>query len=144
MKKVLLLFCLGVFMVGSGFSTISETAVITAKQQAIASELSSMTADELLNMTPAKYKQITGKKLGLKNTLALKAAQKSAKKQMMKAGAPAIDKTVYIILAIFISFVAVGLATNWDGKDWVICLLLSFLCGIPGIIYALVKMKDYY
>ena len=60
------------------------------------------------------------------------------------AAAPGIDKGVYIILALLIPFLAVGLATNFEGNDWLIALLLSFLFWLPAIIYALIKMKDYY
>jgi uncharacterized membrane protein YqaE (UPF0057 family) len=94
-------------------------------------------------MTPAKYKKLTGKKLGLKNTVMLKAAQKKVKKAMGNAPSD-LDKSVYIVLAIFIPFVAVGIVTDWQGSDWIWALVLSFICGIPGIIYALVKMKKYY
>lgn len=45
---------------------------------------------------------------------------------------------LYIILCILIPFVAVGLATDWDVTKTLICLLLSFLFWIPGIIYAFI------
>jgi|JI71714BRNA_FD_contig_51_3021297_length_916_multi_4_in_0_out_0_1 uncharacterized membrane protein YqaE (UPF0057 family) len=145
MKKVLLFSCLIVFLVASGFSTLPESAAVSANvTNVVSSEFSTMAADELLNMTPSKYKQITGKKLGLKNTLALKAAQKSVKKQFLKGGAPSIDKGIYILLAILIPFLAVGLASDWKGSEWIVALLLTALCYIPGLIYALIKMKNYY
>ncbi len=47
-----------------------------------------------------------------------------------------IEPIIYILLCIFIPFVAVGLATDWDVKDVVITILLSILFWLPGIIYA--------
>jgi uncharacterized membrane protein YqaE (UPF0057 family) len=33
---------------------------------------------------------------------------------------------------------------DWTGNTWVVNLILSFLCWLPGFIHALIKMKDYY
>ena len=131
-------------------SAKNENPVGMGKMSAQQSELSdmftNMTTDEFLELTPKKVKAATGKKMKLKEVIALKAAQKAVKKQMKsadKAGS-GIDKTVYIILAIFIPFLAVGLATDWQGNDWWICLLLTFCFWIPGVIFAFIKMGDYY
>jgi uncharacterized membrane protein YqaE (UPF0057 family) len=116
-------------------------------EQVIPAEFAGMSVDQLLNMTPGEYKKITGKKLGLKKTIAMKAAQKRIKKEMKRAEKgmdPSLDKGTYVLLAFFIPFLAVGLATDWEGSDWVICLLLSCLCWLPGFIYALSKRKKYY
>ena len=45
---------------------------------------------------------------------------------------------LYIILCILLPFVAVGLATDWDLTKTLICLLLSILFWIPGVIYAFI------
>ena len=121
-------------------------AKLLTQKQNLPGSFANMTADDFLKLTPKKIKATTGKKLNLKEVVALKAAQKMVKKQLKSSSdsAPGIEKGVYIILAILIPFVAVGLATDWEGNDWLIALLLSLLCGIPGIIYALIKMKDYY
>jgi len=42
------------------------------------------------------------------------------------------------VLCFFIPWVAVGLATDWDVKTVVINLLWTCLCGIPGIIHAII------
>ncbi|MCB0851941.1 MAG: hypothetical protein KDD63_06970, partial [Bacteroidetes bacterium] len=44
-------------------------------------EIMNMDMDDFLSLTPKKYKEITGEKLGVQNTLKLKAAQKKKKKQ---------------------------------------------------------------
>jgi len=54
------------------------------------------------------------------------------------------DKTLLYLLAFFIPFVAVGMVTDWEIKDILINLLLTALCGIPGIIHAFIKVKNYY
>ncbi|TAE51144.1 MAG: YqaE/Pmp3 family membrane protein [Bacteroidetes bacterium] len=52
---------------------------------------------------------------------------------------------MYILLAILgLGFLAIGLLDNWSGSDWIIALVLSILCWLPGVIYAFVKMKNYY
>jgi uncharacterized membrane protein YqaE (UPF0057 family) len=69
------------------------------------------------------------------------AAIKKAVKQ-----APANDSDDELILlyllAILIPFVAVGIVTDWDLTDVAINLLLSFLCYIPGVIHAFIKIRD--
>jgi uncharacterized membrane protein YqaE (UPF0057 family) len=66
---------------------------------------------------------------------------KEIKKVKKDAPLP-IEAVVYILLCIFIPFVAVGLATDWDLTKVLISLLLSFLFWIPGIIYAFIVCND--
>ena len=42
------------------------------------------------------------------------------------------------LLCFLIPFVAVGLATDWDTNTVLINLLWTLLCGIPGIIHAII------
>ncbi|MGI9159874.1 MAG: YqaE/Pmp3 family membrane protein [Saprospiraceae bacterium] len=117
--------------------------------RAIDPKLMQMGMDQFLNLTPAKYKEVTGKRLGLKNSLALKAAQAKVKHEMKKNDLPApgdgITKGLYVLLAFLgLGWLAMGLLSDWDGSDWIINLVLTALCWLPGFIHALVKMKDYY
>ena len=48
------------------------------------------------------------------------------------------DKILYIILAILIPWLAVGLVTDWDLEKVLINLLLCFLCYVPGVIHAII------
>lgn len=149
MKKGLLLLLVAFAFGMMSFSTATEQKEPVQKpniEQLIPDAFKGMSADELLNMSPREYKKLTGQKLSIKEAIALKAAQKQIKKHFPAegAGGEKPDKSVYIILAIFISFVGVGLATDWKGNDWIINLILSLLCWIPGVIHALIKMKDYY
>ncbi|MCS6929788.1 MAG: YqaE/Pmp3 family membrane protein [Saprospiraceae bacterium] len=115
-----------------------------AEVQALTPEMLQMSVEEFLSLTPAKYRQMTGKRLGFENTLKLKAAQKFLKKETKKAAGD-ISKGLYILLA-FLGFgwVAMGVMSDWKGSDWVVNLILTLLCWLPGFIHALVKMKEYY
>ncbi len=111
---------------------------------AFSPETAQMAIDEFLSLTPKKYREMTGKRLGLKKTLELKAAQKVLKKKLKKDGAD-ISKGVYVLLAILgLGWLAMGLLDDWEGSDWLVNLLLTVLCWLPGLIHALVKMKKYY
>jgi uncharacterized membrane protein YqaE (UPF0057 family) len=114
-----------------------------ANVQALSPEMLQMSVNAFLTLTPSKYKAMTGHKLGFKKTLALKAAQKMLKKD--GKGGDSISKGLFIVLAIIgLGWIGCGLNTGWDGNDWWVCLLLTALCWLPGVIYALVKMKNYY
>ena len=111
--------------------------------QALTPEMVQMGLDDFLSLTPKKYKEMTGKKLGLKKTLELKAAQKFIKKQMKSE--PEFSKGLYVLLAILgLGWLAMGVMDDWSGSDWVVNLILTVLCWLPGVIHALVKMKKYY
>ena len=47
-----------------------------------------------------------------------------------------------LILCFLIPFLAVGLATDWDVTKVLICLILSLLIWVPGIIYALLVVLN--
>lgn len=142
----LLLMCLLVFSQSLN-ATIGTISMVGQSQQpeiqALSPKLQAMKVEDFLALTPAKYKQITGERLGWFSSLKLKAAQKVFKKQANKGGE--ISKGLYIVLAIFgLAWVAMGVMDDWGGSDWIINLLLTFLFWLPGLIHALIKMKKYY
>jgi uncharacterized membrane protein YqaE (UPF0057 family) len=117
--------------------------------KAIDPQLVKLGMDKFLEITPAEYKKITGKRLGLKNSLALKVAQSKVKHELNASIAPAagdgITKGLYILLAFLgWAWLVMGLKSDWSGNDWIVNLILYLLCWLPGFIHALVKMKDYY
>jgi uncharacterized membrane protein YqaE (UPF0057 family) len=59
-------------------------------------------------------------------------------KIVKKANNKDVSKGLLYLLCFFIPWVAVGLATDWDVKTVVINLLWTCLCGIPGIIHAII------
>jgi len=146
MKKVLLL---SLFVI-MGFSAKAVHSINWAQQfgdepemQVLTPEMTKLAVDKFLALTPKKYKEMTGDRLGFKKTLQLKAAQKFIKAK--KNGAEDIDKGLYIVLAILgLGFIAMGLMDDWEGNNWWINLILTALCWIPGVIHALIKMKEYY
>ncbi|MFM2385905.1 MAG: hypothetical protein RL660_662 [Bacteroidota bacterium] len=82
----------------------------------------------------------------------------------LRKGAPSdISQTVYIILTILsLGWLAIGLLTDWQGSDWLVALAITaagyilfgligffvpfiWLLGpVPGIVYCIMKMKEYY
>ena len=47
-----------------------------------------------------------------------------------------------ILLAILVPPLAVGIASNWDPDKVLIAIILTALCGLPGMIYAIVVASD--
>lgn len=154
MKQIILSAFLSFFIatVGSAEVNMASTSVSEFSQssevKALSPELVQLSLDKFMNLTPKKYKEMTGERLGLKKTVELKMAQKALKKQMKKnagQGGDGITKGLYILLAILgLAWVAMGVKDDWNGSDWIVNLILTFLCWLPGFIHALVKMKKYY
>lgn len=144
MKKVLLFSLF--LLIGIGAKAINPINWAAQfdnepKIQVLSPEMTKLAVDKFLALTPKTYKEMTGERLGIKKTLQLKAAQKFVKSN----GAEEIEKGLYIVLAIFgLGFIAMGLMDDWEGQNWYINLILSLLCWLPGVIHALVKMKNYY
>lgn len=100
--------------------------------------------EAFVKMTPKEYEQLTGKQLSFKEVVKLKAAQKAVKAEMKKED-DGLTKGVYILLAILgLAWIAMGVKDDWKGNAWIVNLLLTVLCWLPGFVHALVKMKDYY
>lgn len=56
-----------------------------------------------------------------------------------------IPKPLYVVLAIFwLGWLGMGINDNFEGWNWVISLLLYCLFWLPGVIYTLIMMRDYY
>ena len=115
---------------------------------ALSTQLTNFSAEDFLELTPKEVRAMTGEKLGVKGTLALKAAQKAVKQQMRVANgqlATDIPKGLYVVGAIFgFAWLLMGLMDDFQGNNWWLNLILYFLCFIPGLVHALIKMKDYY
>ncbi len=104
--------------------------------------------DDFLALTPAKYKEMTGKKLGLVKTLQLKRAQKFLKKNLAgneDGSGGDVPEWLYIVGAILgFAWLLIGIMDGWEGKNWWVNLILTILCCLPGLIHALVKKNEYY
>lgn len=153
MKRILtfaafLLVLSNAFAVGSHFSKVLDDNPEFAELQA---DIQKMNINEFLEMTPKKYKEKTGKKLGFFKSIQLKTAQKIVKKKLKKMdkmeqkASANIPLGVYILLAFFaLGWLAMGLLDNWSGNSWWIALLLYVILWLPGFIFSLIKMGDYY
>ncbi|MFT6938496.1 MAG: uncharacterized membrane protein YqaE (UPF0057 family) [Saprospiraceae bacterium] len=127
MKKSLLIVALVMF----------ASTIFAASSQSSAIQLS-----DAISVTSSDV--VPGKKLTLKERVILKRAKK-ALKQGIKPNEEAISKGLYILLALIgWGFLGIGLMSDWEGSEWIICLVLTVLFYIPGLIYALIKMKNYY
>lgn len=102
-----------------------------------------MTPQDFVNMTPKQYREATGDKLNFKEVVALKAAQKRVKKHMNGNDEPTDEKALIFLLAFFIPPLAVYFCYD-IGKEFWTNLILTLLCGIPGIIHAFVVCSKYY
>jgi uncharacterized membrane protein YqaE (UPF0057 family) len=69
-------------------------------------------------------------------------AIKKAVKKVNGKGSSGIDTNLLFILCFIFPVIAVGLATDWDLNKLLLCFLLSLLCWVPGIIYALITVKE--
>lgn len=134
--------------------SFSAEAVTYKKWQDIVSETTEIAGlnnadvaldmDAFLALSPKKYREMTGERLGIKGSLALKAAQKQVQK-MQNGRATDMPKGAYIVLVIIgWGFLPMGLMDDWQGNNWWVNLLLSFLCLIPGWIHGFSKMSEYY
>jgi uncharacterized membrane protein YqaE (UPF0057 family) len=122
--------------------SILDNSVATQEVQA-----STKAADKKMAVaakSTATVAPVATKKAFNQNELKTVAKVSAAKKAVKNAPANNNDDELILlyILAILIPFVAVGIVTDWDLKDVVINLLLSFLCYIPGVIHAFIKIRD--
>lgn len=151
MKKGLLLFF--VLLMGTIATYAAPKSVKASPQNqfidseknaALVEGLQNMSLEEVLNMTPKSYREKTGERLGFVKSVKLKIAQTVVKRNQRKS-ATDLPKAAYIVLA-FIGFgwLAMGLLDNFEGNNWWIGLILYALLWLPGFIYSLIKMKDYY
>lgn len=105
--------------------------------------IAGMSVEAFLQLTPQKYEELTGRTMSIEQIQTLKATQQSLRAEMKAQ--PKIDKAVYIILSLlFLGWLAIGILSDWEGNDWLINLLLTMLCWLPGVIHALFVMKKYY
>lgn len=88
-----------------------------------------MTLDDFLEMTPKQYRELTGEKLGVKHSLALKVAQRKVKKEL-GAGGPPKNQAVAFILGFFLGYL--GIHRFYLGYTFIGILQLLTLgcCGV--------------
>ncbi len=147
MKKILTIFVLALMCLNLNAAAVSGNWYASLSTQpevkALTPEMGKLGIDQFLSMTPKKFKEMTGQRMTIKQAVQLKVAQKLVKKEMKKDAD--ISKGLYVLLAILgLAWLAMGIMDDWDGSDWIVNLVLSLLCWLPGVIHGLVKMKKYY
>ncbi len=158
MKKLIGLLIFGLFSI-QAFAVVgySNGSPYETKVEKGDSELSGVGMEEFMTMTPKKYKETTGKKMGFFAAMKMKIAQKILKKTTNKVNKTSsevkgkkrasggLPQIAYILLAVFfLGFVGIGINTGWSGYDWLIALLLYILFWLPGFIFSMIKMMEYY
>ncbi len=135
MKKILLPVLAILFI----FNSVSAAIIVPATEKKPVNPL----VEKMIHMTPKQYQKMTGKKLTFFKKIELKIAQKKLAKAVKDN--KGISKGLYVLLAILgLGWLAMGIIDNFTGSNWIISLVLYILFYLPGLIYTLVKMKDYY
>ncbi len=106
---------------------INDNNVVTQEKQ-------QKTVQDVLVKEPAISKKITKplKRSFVKKTILKKTSSEP----------DSDDAVLYYILAVVLPWLAVGLVTDWDVSKVIINLLLTLLCVIPGIIHAIITVRD--
>jgi uncharacterized membrane protein YqaE (UPF0057 family) len=140
MKALLTTFAL--FLAMNAFAFVQDEQNILIKGMP-AGLLQDITATDFATMSIGEVETMIGHKLTLKETLAVKAAQKQAKRQIRQFKAsnePAADddQILLIVLAIFLPPLAVYMYNDEiNGQFW-LNVVLTLCFGLPGMIHALI------
>jgi hypothetical protein len=140
MKKILTLLALALV---TSWSVNAATRAVWPEEvknqpevQSLIQETGQTTVEDFLNMTPQKYKEMTGEKMGLKKTIALKAAQKAVKKELKRSGSAAGSKSQLVALLLVIFVGGLGIHRFYLGYTTIGIIQLLTLggCGIWALI----------
>jgi uncharacterized membrane protein YqaE (UPF0057 family) len=104
----------------------------------------SINGKSITNITPNDIQKLTGKKLSLKEVIKLKVAQKILKANTNKSSAGRYSKGVFILVAIFgFGWLLMGIQDDFSGSTWIVNLLLTLICWLPGLIHSIIHMDEY-
>jgi hypothetical protein len=117
----------------SNAGTVVAAKMLTQHQSELPAAVLNMTAADFLKMTPKKVKEMTGHKLTLKQTIALKATQKMVKKQLGDDAGSSKSQIVALLLCWFLG--GLGIHRLYLGyKNWWVMLITLGGCGIWALI----------
>lgn len=119
--------------------TATETIYNTIENQSQVIESNFIASTD--NSLAVSSKVVRNKSNTVKTYIAKKIIEKQIQKQSKKKHGESDTKILLYILCFFIPFLAVGIATDWDVEKVVINILLTLLCGIPGIIHAIIVVS---
>jgi uncharacterized membrane protein YqaE (UPF0057 family) len=98
----------------------------------------------LTNITPNDIQKLTGKKLSLKEVIKLKVAQKILNANTNNSSGTRYSKGVFILVAIFgFGWLLMGIHDDFSGSTWIVNLILTLICWLPGLIHSLIHMEEY-
>lgn len=111
-----------------------------ALAEMFAADGKAITMDDFMALTPRKFREATGERLGFKKSIALKMAQKAMKKQMKKEGmddlpAGSKNQLVAALLCFFLGGLGIHrfyLGYTGIGIAQIVLALTSFLI-VPGV-----------
>ena len=102
MKRILTIAVLALMCLNLNAASMAANWATSMGDQpavkALTPEMAQLGLDQFLSLTPKKYKEMTGERMTIKQTVQLKVAQKLVKKQMNKEAD--ISKGLYVLLAI--------------------------------------------
>ena len=137
--KLITKFLFVVVLLFGVFTNASAYELIDGQKPAAKTELFQKygvdNATDFLALTPSKIKKETGRALSIKETIALKAAQKKLKKDLGKDKTnDAKSQIIALILVIFVG--GLGIHRFYLGYTWqgVVQLLTAGGCGIWSLI----------
>lgn len=103
----------------------------------------------ILSTRPITPRSFTNKEEGIKSFddkktsfSQITALKKMAKEVRKSKTSGYVEPILFIILCFIMPPVAVGLATDWETSPVIISILLTMLCGIPGIIHAFIVCSE--
>ncbi len=103
-----------------------------------------LTVNDLLTLSPKQIKQKYGVKLTLGQTVKLKMAQKKLRKMYPNGAPDEDDKVLIYVLCFLLPPLAVFLCYETEDNKFLVNIILTLLCGIPGIIHALIVCSKYF
>lgn len=139
MKRILQISLLVLFFVAVSnvsFAIVGGTATTEAKYETNIPGVENLNTEQFLNLTPKQVKELTGKKLTLKEAVGLKIAQKKIKKELRKADAMGAPKSQLTALLLVIFVGALGIHRFYLGYTTIGIIQLLTLggCGIWALI----------
>ncbi len=133
----------------------TESNSTATSENVVDQSISASTNKNEINLVAPSLSELVAEKQAKTNTTKISTKEAKNRAKMEKKAHRLITKIekranstagddiiLYYILAILIPFVAVGLVTDWEIKQVLICLILTMLCYIPGLIYALMKVSQ--
>jgi uncharacterized membrane protein YqaE (UPF0057 family) len=115
-----------------------DVAPVVMDTKTIANDIKGMSATTIQNSPKNKEVKQVAKEVKQVAKQEIKALKKALKSQSKSDDVPV---GLLYALCFFFPFVAVGLVTDWDVKEVIVNILLTCLCGIPGIIHAFIVVS---